>query len=219
MGYNKKTKEKFLKAIEYGKMVMPFGIINVKQYSLFDEPENNDHYKVLNFALRYPPMDKNVNGDPMAKQSMRTMVRRDKEGNVMTFTNPKTGKLDVFTQQYQEAKLTQTADVLQLQLQQQLSKKYIGFRPFYKDVHILRAEFIFSQIASLSKSDEEAIASGDWIVFKETEPDLDNLEKMLWDVMQAAGIFTNDARIVSKNGIFKRYGTIPGIIVELEGRV
>jgi len=37
--------------------------------------------------------------------------------------------------------------------------------------------------------------------------------------MQEAGVLSNDARICSKNGIFKRFGTVPGVIVEIEGRI
>ena len=67
------------------------------------------------------------------------------------------------------------------------------------------------------------------IYFKDTKPDLDNLEKLVWDAMQIEKadkdvrnamtglVYDNDAQIVSKNGIFKRWGLTPGVIIEMEG--
>lgn len=219
MGFNKKEKQAFLNIIESCAAIMPREMIQHKQFVLFDEAEEKPTYKRLYFPLIYPEIKENPKGDPLPKQSFRHYVQRNKQGDVITFRNAKTGKLDVILKGYQEAKITNTHDMLVEQFKIYLLRDYKGFRPFYKDVHILRAEFIFKAIESLSKADKEAVSSGDYILFKETEPDLDNLEKMLWDAMQEAGVISNDARICSKNGIFKRFGTRPGVIVELEGRV
>jgi len=77
----------------------------------------------------------------------------------------------------------------------------------------------------------EDLKAGTKIYFKDTKPDLDNLEKMVWDSMQAEKaekdvvnamtglVYDNDAQIVSKNGIFKRWGIRPGVIIEMEGYI
>ena len=219
MGFNKKEKQAFLKIVEECADIMPREMIQHKQQVLFDEAEDKPTYQRLFFPLIYPEMKENPKSDPMAKQSFRHYAQRNKNGDVVTYRNKITGKLDVLIKGYQDAKITNTHQMLVQQIRMRLERDYKGFRPFFKDVHVIRCEFIFKAIESLSKADKAAIESGDYIVFKETEPDIDNLEKMLWDAMQEAGVYTNDARICSKNGIFKRFGTRPGVLVEIEGRV
>lgn len=220
MSLGKKKKETFLRMIEMGKLVMPTEIIKVKEFSLFaDEDMAAPKYRLLRFELLYPQMAENPNGDPIPKQSFRQYVQRDKDGHVFVYTNPKTQKRDVIMKGYQEAIITNTTEALSLQIRNQVSKKYIGFRPFFKDVHVRRCEFIFTAIGSLNKAETEALTTGEFIVFKETKPDLDNLQKLLWDAFEDSGVFTNDSRIASINGAFKRYGLVPGVIIELEGQI
>lgn len=218
MAYSKKAKDKFLKIIEAGEVLMPREIIMTIQQSMFDEPETGQKYLKMRFELLYPKLKENEEGNPMAKQSFKPFVQRDKEGNVFLYKNPQ-GKMDCILKGYTESKITTTSDMLTMQMRVQIGKNHRGFRPFDKDVHVTRCEFIFAPIGSLSKDDHEALKTGSWIVFKDTKPDLDNLEKMVWDAMAEAGVFTNDSRISSKNGIFKRYGVVPGVVIELEGRI
>lgn len=217
MGFNKKEKAAFLKIVDDCATIMPREMIKHKQLVLFND--DKPLYQRLYFPLLYPEMKENPKGDPMPKQSFRHYPQRNRNGDVITYRNPKTGKLDVIIKGYQEAKITNTHAMLVEQIKRILLKDYKGFRPFFKDVHIIRAEFIFKSLDSFKKADKDAISSGNYILFKETEPDLDNLEKLLWDAMQEAGVWSNDARICSKNGILKRFGTVPGVIVEIEGRI
>ena len=89
---------------------------------------------------------------------------------------------------YTEAKVTTTKDSLVMQLQAIMTRDYKGHRPFSKDVHITRCEFIFNPLLGASKKDQEAMKNDEYIVFKSTKPDLDNLEKMLWDACEEAGV-------------------------------
>ena len=50
---------------------------------------------------------------------------------------------------------------------------------------------------------------------KDTKPDLDNIEKTLWDVMERLGFFENDAQVALKR-VAKLYGDVPGVYVRLE---
>jgi len=52
--------------------------------------------------------------------------------------------------------------------------------------------------------------------YKTTKPDLDNLEKMLWDAMEGI-VFINDSLICEKHNVIKTYGDTPGYSIILEG--
>jgi Holliday junction resolvase RusA-like endonuclease len=54
--------------------------------------------------------------------------------------------------------------------------------------------------------------NGEW---KITKPDLENLEKMPFDIMQDLGFYKNDAILCSKI-TQKFYATIPGIFISIE---
>jgi Holliday junction resolvase RusA-like endonuclease len=49
--------------------------------------------------------------------------------------------------------------------------------------------------------------------FAATKPDMDNLEKSLFDALEGV-FYTNDSRIVAKS-VTKGYGDVPGVKVEL----
>lgn len=222
MAFTKKKKEAFERIIQKGLLVMPKEFRKITEVSLFEEEEMESkaaEFKHMRLELCYIKIDENKDGDPMPKQSFRQSVQRGKDGNVFVFTNKLTGKKDVIMRGYTDAKVTTTKDSLVMQLQAIMTRDYKGHRPFSKDVHITRCEFVFSPLLGASKKDQEAMKNDDYIVFKSTKPDLDNLEKMLWDACEEAGVMTNDSQIASKNGVFKRYGPVPGVIIELEGRL
>lgn len=218
MALSKKMRMVFENLIQKGKIPMPREVIKIDQTSMFNDETEESPYKKMVFRLHYIKLDENPNSDPMPKQSFKQFVQRDRDGNVKTFRN-KEGRLDVFQGGYTEKKVTTTKDSLVLQIKYILSTDYRGHAAFKKDVHVTRCEFVFNPLAAMTKKDEEAIKSDKYIVFKNTKPDLDNLEKMLWDCMEDAGVFENDSQIASKNGIFKRYGFTTGVIVEIEGRI
>ena len=170
----------------------------------------------------------------MAKQSARFTVSRygngPKKGEPIIFDNKRTGKPDVMIKSYQDAKITNTAKMLQLQMLVQL-KATENFTKFRGAIFVTRMEFIFKVSKNAPKYMINDLKEGRMIYFKETKPDLDNLEKMVWDAMQAEKaekdivnamtglVYDNDAQIVSKNGVFKRWGIVPGLILELEGYI
>lgn len=236
MGWTKADKEKFLKTCNDIRGIMPKEVIS-QQSSLFDDvievDTPNSRYQKIKLILKYPPLAENPDGDPMPKQSARFTVSRygngPKKGEPIIFENRKTGKPDVMIKSYQDAKITNTAKMLQLQIIVQLKGQ--RFTKFRGAIFVTRMEFIFKVSKNAPKYMIDDLKAGTKIYFKDTKPDLDNLEKMVWDAMQSEKmekevanamtglVYDNDAQIVSKNGVFKRWGIIPGIIIEMEGYI
>ena len=144
MGFNKKEKAAFLKIVDDCATIMPREMIKHKQLVLFNE--DKPLYQRLYFPLLYPEMKENPKGDPMPKQSFRHYPQRNRNGDVITYRNSRTGKLDVIIKGYQEAKVTNTHAMLVEQIKRILLKDYKGFRPFFKDVHIIRAELDWKSV-------------------------------------------------------------------------
>lgn len=233
MAYTKAERQKFLEALDQGREVMPQGVIK-RELTLFEdtiEVDRKTNYQKITLALRYPILTENTNGDPMAKQSARFTVQRyakgEKKGEPIIFMNKNTNKPDVMIKSYQDAKIKNTTQVLQYQINQQLAKQ--RFTKFRGAIFITRMEFVFKVYSSATKKMLDDLKTGNMIYFKDTKPDLDNLEKLVWDAMQIEKadkdvrnamtglVYDNDAQIVSKNGIFKRWGLTPGVIIEMEG--
>lgn len=235
MGWTKSDREKFLKTCDSINGIMPKEVIS-RQATLFEDVLEDDtpnsKYQKIRLVLKYPPLDTNPDSNPMAKQSARFTVSRysngPKKGEPIIFENKKTGKNDVMIKSYQDAKITNTSKMLQMQILTQL-KAHKGFTKFRKSIFVTRMEFIFKVSSNAPQYMMNDLKAGTKIYFKDTKPDLDNLEKMVWDAMQAEKaekeilnaftglVYDNDAQIVSKNGIFKRWGIIPGVIIEMEG--
>lgn len=236
MGWTKADREKFLNKCNDIRGIMPKEVIS-QQGSLFDDVVEaeipNSRYQKIKLILKYPPLAENPDEDPMPKQSARFTVSRysngDKKGEPIIFENKKTGKPDVMIKSYQDAKITNTAKMLQLQIIVQLKAQ--KFTKFRGAIFVTRMEFIFKVSKNAPKYMIDDLRAGTKIYFKDTKPDLDNLEKMVWDAMQAEKaekdvtnaltglVYDNDAQIVSKNGVFKRWGMIPGVIIEMEGYI
>ena len=235
-GWTKADRAKFLERCDSRKNIMPQEVIST-QGSLFDDVIETDsvntRYQKLRLVLLYPELDTNEKGNPIPKQSARFMVTRYSNGpkkrEILMYTNKHTGKPDVLIKSYQDARITNTVKALQLQVLKQLGE--ISFTKFRGAIFVTRLEFIFKVPNSSPKYMKDDLAAGTKIYFKDTAPDLDNLEKMVWDAMQAEKaekdvknalvglVYDNDAQIVSKNGIFKRWGLRPGLILELEGPI
>ena len=233
----KAEKEKFLQSCDLIRGIMPKEVIQ-RQQTFFDDviitDQKKARYQKLRFVLKYPPLAENPDGDPMAKQSARFTVSRymngEKKGEPIIFMNKRTLKNDVMIKSYQDAKITNTAKMLQLQILVQL-KATENFTKFRGAIFVTRMEFIFKVSKNAPKYMLNDLKEGRLIYFKDTKPDLDNLEKMIWDAMQAEKaekdivnamtglVYDNDAQIVSKNGIFKRWGIVPGVLIEMEGYI
>lgn len=232
MGWTKVDREKFLKAINDHK---PTSAIRNRENLLFDDiiEEDKAAIKSLKLILKYPAIDNNVDGDPMPKQSARFTVARHMQGPAkgepIIYINKRTGKKDVIIKSYQEAKITNTEKMLREQIIIQMKQQ--GFHKFTKAVFITHMEFIFKVSENAPKYMLKDLEQGNKIYFKETKPDLDNLEKLVLDALETEKIendtlssmrglvYDNDAQIVLKTGVFKRWGIRPGVIIHMEGLV
>ena len=58
--------------------------------------------------------------------------------------------------------------------------------------------------------------NGSYPNYKTTKPDLDNLEKRIWDAMNTV-VFADDAIIIEKREVRKIYHPVPHILIILEG--
>lgn len=230
MGWTKADRAKFMAACESNK---PTPVVK-QQGSLFEdaiELEPNQRYQSVEIVLLYPKLIDNINGDPVPKQSARFTVTRyskgDKKGEPVIYKNARTGKNDVIIKSYQDAKITNTVDMLREQIKvQMLNKKMHKFR---SAIFISRIEFIFEVSKNAPKYMLNDLRSGEKIYFKDTKPDLDNLEKLIYDAMESEKmemaartamtglLYDNDAQIVCKTAVFKRWGIRPGVIINLEG--
>ena len=119
---------------------------------------------------------------------------------------------------YPPSGVKETTDALQQQIKYWLKQDYPKFKMFLGPVYVTRVEFVFSPLSTTPNYVLEDLKIGKNIYFKDTKPDNDNLEKLIWDAMEGL-VYENDSRIVSKNGIFKRYGIKPGVIIEMEGEI
>lgn len=157
----------------------------------------------------------NPEGNPIGKQSDRNYVQRIKKGenkgDVMTFINKNTGKLDVIQVHYQPANVVNTSKYYSSQIKAQLPERW---EPLDQDVIIDQVDFIFVPPSSWSKKKKDSVVAGA-IIYKTTSPDWDNLCKLLFDAMEDAGVYKNDSRICHIKNIRKIYGFKPGIKVKL----
>ena len=235
MGWTKADRDKFLKSCNEIENIMPKEVIKVQTTMFEDILETDDptlKYQKVRFAMKYPILTDNTKGDPTAKQSARFTVQRymggDKKGEPIIFKN-KAGKDDVMIKSYQDVRITNTTKALQMQITKIMHEK--GYTKFRGAIFVTRMEFIFKVSDNAPKYLINELKMGTKISFKDTKPDLDNLEKLVYDAMEEKIVekstekafigllYDNDALIVSKNGIFKRWGIVPGVIVEMEGYI
>lgn len=144
-------------------------------------------------------------GIPFAKQSFR-------------YGKPITTKAGTtFTPKYKPKGVEQSAQNIKQQIISQLPQ---GFVPYSKQVTIEKLHFCFPPLKSASKATLKRIVSGErylnaWVL-KTTKPDIDNLEKNLWDALNGI-VFVDDSLICVKNQIVKRYSLRPRICLEITG--
>jgi Holliday junction resolvase RusA-like endonuclease len=73
------------------------------------------------------------------------------------------------------------------------------------------AEFVYAFPKSWSKKKRDALG----IKYKDTKPDLDNLEKIVGDALNGVA-WIDDSQIADKGGSRKVYGDMPGLRVTIE---
>ena len=158
-----------------------------------------------------------ANGNPIAKQADRTTNTRIKsglnKGDVFTYQNKHTLCMDAIIHHYQPALIKHYEEWILA-----CAKNQLPFHTmFTQEVHIIQLEFIFKVPSNFPKYKIKEIQNG-IIHYKTTKPDLpDNLKKALFDALEGF-IYENDSLICSENGVVKRYGINPGIILKLKGR-
>src|SRR4030042_451274 len=158
-----------------------------------------------------------LRGEPLAKQSTRFFVKRDKQGNVFTYKDP-AGRTQVIVDTYTDSDVNKKQKEWRSQIEQQLITNYPGWIPFSEEVHVTKFECIFKIHENFPKYKIHQIENRTAIFYKNTKPDLpDNLKKIPFDAMNGL-VFVDDNIVVSENGVLKRYGIRPGIIIEMKGK-
>lgn len=146
-----------------------------------------------------------LKGEPMPKQSVRSYANG-------SFKVVAGGKKVYNVFHYQPPEMDERKLNYQKQVMMQLPP---DFKMFSQRVHIRKMHFIFPPLKGFSKVVMEKLNAGE-IVYKETKPDADNLQKMLYDSLNKM-VFSDDSIIVSVDDVKKCYGLGGLIILELEG--
>ena len=115
-----------------------------------------------------------------------------------------------FMKSYQPKNVVNYAAQAKIQVIDQLPE---GFVPFSGKIKVIRLTFVFPPLKSWSKKKLQSLRDGSCI-YKDTKPDLDNLEKMIYDCCNGV-VWTDDAKIVCKGGITKVFGEVPKTILEV----
>jgi Holliday junction resolvase RusA-like endonuclease len=140
-----------------------------------------------------------IYGIPLAKQSARFCVRPGKHGGQ-------------YVHSYQPKKIKDHEKNVRAQIVNQLPD---GFTPIQGPIVIEGLTYVFPILKSMSKK-IKALAENEYtIVYKDTQPDLnDNLNKGLFDAMEGI-VFNNDSQIVLMSNVKKIYGSKPMIHIRL----
>lgn len=227
MRYGKKQREAFQwKVLANRKLIMPYERMK-KQVTLFDEELQQQEFYRLEFILFYPDVEnkskyelegeKLPNIDPQPKQSYRTYLAHTSEVIGKDLKGEPLYKQ--YIKGYQDSKVVEITSALEQQIKIKMRDDYPDFKTFTKDVHITRMEFIHHVPAVMSKRDLELVKKDEELFFKYTLPDVDNLQKMLYDALKKTNVMKDDGQIASVNGLVKCYGMSPCVILELEGRL
>lgn len=141
----------------------------------------------------------NILGDPVPKQGDRSRIAGT------------TGRQ--FVQHFQSAKVKGATANLRAQIIAQLPD---GFGLLGGPLVVHELVFTFAPLKSATKAQRESMARGRAYP-KPTKPDLDNLEKLVWDACEGI-VYPNDSLIWEKRQVRKVYGPVPGIRLVIEGQ-
>jgi len=139
-----------------------------------------------------------IKGIPKPKQSTVFGIKKKKDGTQ-------------FVGAYPDKKVEQELISIQGQIITQLPE---GFEPFKGLVRINRLHFVFPLLKTFNKKQLEFIENGG-AIYKGSRPDLDNLEKGLYDALNGI-VFLDDKNIVEKIEVKKYYGRVPHTIIDIE---
>ena len=153
-----------------------------------------------------------IHGEPMSKQSVRANPVYKRDGNVATYV--RNGKLKCLIRFHQPSKFAKAEEIIRLSLQNQIKKD--GFKMLEKECHIIRYEIIYPPLKSHTKKQIEMLQNKE-IIYKTTRPDLpDNCKKFYNDCLSGL-VWRDDGIICTENGVVKRYGIKPGVIITVKG--
>lgn len=130
----------------------------------------------------------------MAKQSFRMGLSKNKK----------------FVIKYQDKKVVDWANGIKTQILSQLPK---GYKLMTDPVMIKRLIYIFPILKSLSKV-KKAMAIN-LQMYKMSKPDVDNLQKNLFDAFNQI-VWRDDSQVCHINNLIKMHGARPGVIIEVE---
>jgi len=117
-----------------------------------------------------------------------------------------------FVKSYQSKKVVSYKKTIQFLIKSQIPNTYEVKKG---QIRINKLVFWFAVLKSHSKKKKLEIADNSFISYKETKPDLDNLQKALYDACNGL-IWWDDANIVEICHISKRYGSRQGIELDFE---
>jgi len=151
--------------------------------------------------------------EPMSKNSDRSRLMPIKHARCMI--HKATGKKyylksDLYISHYQPPEIHAWMMKARRIIYRQLPRDFIKWDGA---IRVNRLEYFFPPLKAFSNVMLAVIDK--FVSYKATKPDIDNVQKLLWDSLQDV-VFTNDSRIVEMNQVRKRYSTKPRIELELE---
>lgn len=135
-------------------------------------------------------------------------IPKPKQGDKSAIMKSKAGKQ--YVAHYKDKVVLAEENNFRAQIVNLLPPDYTPMRGL---VFIKSLVLVFPVLKGFTKKQEQAIKDG-CMLFKGSTPDLDNLEKLLFDSMKGV-VFLDDNQVVSKTKITKIYGYTPMTIVEL----
>ena len=130
----------------------------------------------------------------MAKQSFRTGLSKNKK----------------FVTKYQNKDVVNWANGIKTQILSQLPE---GYKLMTEPVMIKKLIYIFPILKSLSKV-KMAMAKN-FQMYKIKKPDMDNLQKNLFDAFNQI-VWRDDSQVCHINNLIKMHGERPGVIIGIE---
>lgn len=131
-----------------------------------------------------------VEGIPMAKQSARFRIAKNKTGKD-------------FIMSYQKKELKDNETNSRYDIKHQLPKDFI---PYANIPLQLELTFVYPPLKSWTKAKMKQLENGE-VIYKTTKPDNDNLQKNIADILNGL-VYTDDA-LVSISVVKKIYGFTP----------
>ena len=131
-----------------------------------------------------------VEGIPMAKQSARFRIAKNKTGKD-------------FIMSYQKKELKDNETNSRFDIKHQLPKDFV---PYANIPLQLELTFVYQPLKSWTKAKMKQLENGE-VIYKTTKPDNDNLQKNIADILNGL-VYTDDA-LVSISVVKKIYGFTP----------